>query len=97
MTFGVELESTRGLFSSAKAQEQQQEEGDTVSLALRLPNGELKQHTFKAGHTIAYVKLQIQVRRGARAAQRERRRSGSPGSRQHTHNPATTGSRPRPE
>lgn len=61
MDFGVQLESTRGLFSGTKAQEARQEEGDTVDIQFKLPNGEVKQHTFKTGHTIAFVKLQLQV------------------------------------
>jgi hypothetical protein len=59
MDFG----SLRDRYGGRKAQEAAEEEGAQVELQLRLPNGEVKAHAFKTGHTIAYVKLQIQVRR----------------------------------
>jgi hypothetical protein len=57
MDFG----SLRDRFGERKAQEAAEEEGSQVQLQLRLPNGEVKTHAFKTGHTIAFIKLQLQV------------------------------------
>ena len=76
MSLGVDLEATRQQFTDAKAEELRQEEGDSVKLVLRLPDGVEAQHDFKLGHTVAYVKLEIEQKHGLPMAQLQLKMGG---------------------
>ena len=54
------LEVTRGAYVQAKEEEARQEQGDNVTLVLKLPNGSNGSHTFAAGVTVAYVKMIVE-------------------------------------
>eukprot|EP00877_Chromochloris_zofingiensis_P001250 jgi/Chrzof1/11125/Cz05g24200.t1 len=57
---GNSLEGTKQQFSQAKAVEQQEEEGDAVHVIFQLQDGSKQETDFKMGHTVAFVKMQIE-------------------------------------
>ncbi|GAX81663.1 hypothetical protein CEUSTIGMA_g9091.t1 [Chlamydomonas eustigma] len=57
------LESTRGAYQNTKQMEADEEQGDEVTLVLKLPDGAYE-HRFKIGVTVAYVKLVIEKEHG---------------------------------
>lgn len=64
MDLKVDLESTRFAYNSEKEQETREEEGQDVSVVFKLPGGKESQHPFKAGLTVAYLKLHLQQQYG---------------------------------
>lgn len=76
MSLGVDLEATRQQFNDTKQQELRQEEGDSVAVVLKLPDGVEQQHTYKLGVTIAYVKLDIEQKYGYSLAGLQLRMNG---------------------
>ncbi|KAI8473308.1 MAG: hypothetical protein J3K34DRAFT_411589 [Monoraphidium minutum] len=64
MELGEALAGTREQYSDVKAREVNEEEGEQVQLLLRMPDGQALTRAFKMGHTVAYVKLQIEKELG---------------------------------
>lgn len=65
MELGSALQGTRtAALEAAREQERAAEEGGDVRLLLQLPDGSQHAASFKAGTTVAYVKLRVQQDHG---------------------------------
>ncbi len=64
----VDLESSRERAQSAKEAETRAEEGDDVQLVFHLPGGSTAKASFKAGVTVAFVKLKLEQDHGLKMA-----------------------------
>ncbi len=58
------LENTRHAFSQTKAEEQQAEVGDAVTLVFKLPDGTTQQRAYTTGTLVACVKLDVERESG---------------------------------